>query len=113
MERWIEEALDSWEMSQTKLNPPASILEIEKVEGFLQFKFPEDFKQLYTVINGFQDLDWQEHMFCFWSLDRIVDEFESSNDKNFIGFCDFLLASHMIGFVRNNDGVFKSYNYIE
>jgi hypothetical protein len=113
MENWIQDALNLWELSDTKLNPPASISEIEKAEEILKFKFPEDFKQLYLIVNGFKDLDWQKHMFCFWHLDLIIEEFENSSDKNFIGFCDFLLSSYMIGFVKNQAGIFKSYDYLE
>ncbi|MES2278947.1 MAG: SMI1/KNR4 family protein [Bacteroidota bacterium] len=110
MESWISEALAQWNSSGTKMNPPASIEEIERVEATLNFKFPEDFKQLYLVVNGFPDYHWQEYMFCFWPLEMIVEEFERFPKQRFIPVCDFLLASHEIGFVRNESGIYK-YDY--
>jgi hypothetical protein len=112
MENWILKAVHSWESSNTQMNPPALISEIEKAEVALNFKFPEDFKQLYQVVNGFPNLAWQEHMFCFWPLEMIIEESERWTDKKFIGFCDFLLASHTIGFVRNKKGIYKDYDHI-
>lgn len=111
MERWIKEALFCWETSETKLNPPASVTEIERTEKALNFKFPDDFKQFYKVADGFTGLAWQKHLFTLWPLEMMVKKFEDYNNKNFIGFCDFLLASHFIGFNANRTGIFKSYQY--
>ncbi|QKJ29303.1 SMI1/KNR4 family protein [Mucilaginibacter mali] len=114
MENWIQNVLSKWQSEGVKLNPPASGAEIENVETILNFKFPQDFKEFYLQANGFADLDWQEHMFTFWPLDMIVEEFESHySDKDFIGFSDFLLASHMIGFSRKKPGIFKSYDSLD
>ncbi len=109
MQNWIQEAISRWNATKVKLNPPASLLDIEKAELALNFKFSEDFKQLYLVVNGFEDCDWQQHMFSFWSLDRILNEYKESDDKDFIGFCDFLICSHFIGFDRNNGELLKNY----
>lgn len=110
MENWVQNVLSKWRSEGVKLNPPASVTEIEKVETILDFKFPQDFKDLYSQANGFDALDWQEHMFTFWPLGMIVEAFESPHSNgNFIGFCDWLLASHLIGFNRDKPGVFKSY----
>jgi len=95
------------------LNPPASVAEIERVESVLDFKFPQDFKEVYLQANGFDDYEWQEHMFSFWSLSRIVEEMGYAADGDFIGFCDFLIMSHCIGFVRNEQGIFKNYFDLE
>lgn len=110
MENWINEAISKWNLAKTRLNSGASVTEIENAETLLNFKFPSDFKNLYLVVNGFQELDWQEHMFYFWPLERIIEEFTDSSDKNFIGFCDFLLASHCIGFKKDQMGIFKMYS---
>jgi len=49
-------------------------------------------------------------MFSFWSLNRIIEEFVESENKNIIGFCDFLIMSHVIGFKRNAVGIFNDYS---
>jgi len=110
MENWIEHLIAKWKSEGVKLNPPATIAEIENTEAVLKFKFPEDFKEFYLQVNGFGGLDWQEHMFTFWPLDMISEEFKTSTNKNFIGFSDFLLASHFIGFNREKLGIFKLFH---
>src|SRR6185437_15280822 len=109
MENWIQEALFQWKSSKVKLNSQASISQIEKAEAIFNFKFPDDFKQLYLIANGFEGLDWQQHMFSFWSLERMIDEYNENNNKEFIGFCDFLIMSHEIGYKKDKTGVFKLY----
>ncbi|AYL94193.1 SMI1/KNR4 family protein [Mucilaginibacter celer] len=110
MEDWIKEAIELWQEDEVKMNPPATAVDIEKAETTLNFNFPDDFKALYTVVNGFEDYEWQEYMFSFWSLDRIIEEFAKSSNKHVVGFCDFLIMSHVIGFKRNEPGVFKDYS---
>jgi hypothetical protein len=51
-------------------------------------------------------------MFSFWSLDIIIEEFAKNHDKNLIGFCDFLIMSHVIGFKRNAAGIFNDYSFL-
>lgn len=109
MQNWVHEVISKWKVENVKLNPPSSISEIEKAESVLEFKFPQDFKDFYLQANGFDGLDWQEHMFTLWPIELIIREFNDNANKNFIGFCDFLIASHYIGFNKNREGVFKSY----
>ena len=112
MEDWIREAIKLWEDYGVKMNPPATAADVEKAETILSYVFPDDFKALYAVVNGFVDYDWQEHMFSFWSLDIIIEEFAKNHDKNLIGFCDFLIMSHVIGFKRNAAGIFNDYSFL-
>jgi hypothetical protein len=113
MENWVEKVVSKWTIEGVKINGGASTAAINTAETVLNFKFPDDFKALYLAIDGFRDLDWQEHMFYFWPLERIIEEFAESKDKSFIGFCDFLLASHYIGFNKNKTGIFKMYSTME
>lgn len=98
MENWIEDVIIKWKSEGVKVNPPATLAEIEFAEAIVNFEFPLDFKAFYLKINGFEDCEWQEHMFSFWSLKRILEEWSDRNNTNFIGFCDFLISSHEIGF---------------
>lgn len=43
-------------------------------------------------------------------FDRMLKEYQQDNDRNYIGFCDFLINSHSIGFLKDDVGVFKSYD---
>jgi len=110
MEDWIKEAIAFWDECEVKMNPPATAADFEKAEAILSFSFPDDFKALYSVVNGFDGYESQEYMFSFWSLDRIIEEFVESENKNIIGFCDFLIMSHVIGFKRNTVGIFNDYS---
>ena len=111
MENWIQDVISKWREEEVELNPPATFAEIGDIETALNFKFPDDFKEFYLSANGFNGFDWQEHMFTLWPLNLIKDEFKSVHSNgNFIGFSDWLLASHLIGFNKNRPGVFKSYN---
>lgn len=107
MEDWIKEAIAFWDECEVKMKPPATAADFEKAETILSFSFPDDFKALYAVVNGFDDYEWQEYMFSFWSLDRIVKEREEKSE--FIGFCDFLIMSNVIGFKKSKTGIFKEY----
>ncbi|HEY8957364.1 SMI1/KNR4 family protein, partial [Chitinophaga sp.] len=82
---------------------------ISAVEASIGFTFPAGFKELYTEVNGFPDGDWRENMFSIWPLEKILEEYSGSTDHEFIGFSDFLIHSHDIGFVKTQPGVFKRY----
>lgn len=79
----------------------------------MDFQFPTDFKELFQKANGFEDFDWNGHMFSLWSIERILIEYREDKDNNYIGFCDFLINAHSIGFLKTDEGIFKSYTQIE
>ena len=112
MESWVQNILSKWKNEGIKINQGASLMEIEEVEDALNFKFPDDFKKFYLAVNGFNELDWQEHMFTFWPLEMIVEENSQDKNKDFVGFSDFLLASHYIGFRKSESGVYKRYHFM-
>lgn len=109
MEKWIQEVVSKWRSQEVELNPPATTADIEKAEKILDFKFPKGFRELYMVFNGFKNWGWQEHFFSLWPLERIIEDFKTSEDKSYIIFCDYLMYSHSIGFMKDETGVFKSY----
>jgi hypothetical protein len=107
---WTDQAIDIWTSKGIKLQSGISVDKISDFEKLLDFKFPQDFTELYSKANGFEDFDWNENMFSLWSLDRIVKEYQEAGDTNYIGFCDFLINSHSIGFFKTDRGIFKSYD---
>jgi hypothetical protein len=112
VENWAHTVATKWKTEGVKTNEPATSEMISQVEDALDFTFPDDFKELYLEIDGFRGLDWQKHLFTIWPLKMIVTEFNDSNDKDFIGFSDFLLASHCIGFRKSQNGIFKIYGLV-
>lgn len=107
---WTDQPIFYWTEKGIKLQAGISVDKIYDFEKLLDFAFPQDFVDLYKKVNGFQDFDWNEHMFSLWSLDRIVKEYQEDEDKNYVGFCDFLLNSHSIGFFKTDIGVYKGYD---
>ncbi len=106
---WIRDVIKSWDTGKVSLNPGASQAQLDALEWELGFKFPYDFKQFYTTLNGFQDFEMEGNMFSVWSISRILQECEDAGNTGFIGFCDFLINSHIIGFQKESEGVFKKY----
>jgi len=76
----------------------------------IAFIFPQDFVELYTKVNGFKDFGWNEHMFSLWTLDTILKEYQREEDTNYVGFCDYLINSHSIGFYKDDGRIYKYYN---
>ena len=107
---WIQEAISAWTLDRVKMQPGATPAMIVEAEEKLDFKFPGDFISLYSHVNGFANMDANRHMVSMWSLDRIVEEYKADDNKEFIGFCDFLINSYAIGFLRSTKGIFKSYD---
>jgi SMI1 / KNR4 family (SUKH-1) len=110
---WADQSIGIWISKGIKLQDGVSIDKISTFEKQLDFKFPQDFIDLYSKTNGFEDFDWNENMFSLWSLDRILKEYQENGDTNYIGFCDFLINSHSIGFFKTDIGVYKSYDQIK
>lgn len=106
---WIDQAISIWTSNEVKLKSGTSLEKIYEFEKLLTIKFPQTFIDLYLKVNGFEDFDWNEHMFSLWSLDRILQEYKESADENYVGFCDFLINSHTIGFCKSDLLIYKSY----
>lgn len=110
IDTWTNKVVDLWRTQNLKIGKGVSLDIIDKAEQYLSIKFPESFKELYKKANGFSEMDWNEHMFCVWSLERMTEEHDYKRHPDFVGFCDFLINSHWIGFVRDRPGIFKRYD---
>ena len=108
---WTKPIIENWKSLGIKLNSGLTINAIAEVEHQIGIQFPNDFKELYIQVNGFSEYDWTPTMFSLWPLDRIVEEYDQRHDPMFVGFCDYLICSHTIGFVKNKIGVFKEYEH--
>ncbi|SMO34862.1 SMI1 / KNR4 family (SUKH-1) [Flavobacterium resistens] len=97
-----------WNEADIKLQSGASeelILEFEKK---LNFKFPKDFRSFYLKVNGFVDFEWNKNMFSLWSLERIYEESKFDQNLDYIAFCDYLINSHSMGFMKSRNGIFMN-----
>ncbi|WP_431241568.1 SMI1/KNR4 family protein [Flavobacterium sp. P21] len=97
-----------WNEAGIKLQSGASeelILEFEKK---LNFKFPKDFRSFYLKVNGFVDFEWNKNMFSLWSLERIYEEYKFDQNLDYIAFCDYLINSHSMGYMKSRNGIFMN-----
>ena len=108
---WADRTISYWRSKNIPLQRGASLELISKTEKIIGFTFPNSFRVLYQKANGFEDFDWDENMICIWSLTRIEKEFGWY--PNFIGFADFLINSHVYGFLKDQNGIFKNYDFAE
>ena len=111
MENWIDETINLLNKTDVKMQSGIPIEYFLEFEKKLDFIFPADFKEFYQKVNGFVDCDWNENMFSLWSLEKILEEFNDNEDNNYIGFCDYLIHSHSIGFFKNSEGIFINTEY--
>jgi len=105
---WTDTIIQQWLTQNVKLNGSSTFHELREAEKSLDFTFPDEFKQLYLKVNGFFDWDMTINMISRWPIDRIIQEYKGNNDKNFVGFCDYLINSHEIGFYKIRNGIFKA-----
>ena len=97
---WTGQAILTWTNSGIKLQQGLSLNTIMDFEEQLNFQFPQDFKELYQKVNGFEDFEWNKQMFSLWSLNRILKEYQEDDDNNYVGLCDYLISSHSIGSLK-------------
>jgi len=50
-------------------------------------------------------------MFSVLPLERISEDYGSWNEYNFIPICDYLICSHHLGYIKNENGIYLSYNH--
>ena len=106
----VENILLQWRSDGVELNDPAEKETIEAAEKVIGFVFPQDFKNFYLKADGFKDWDCEANMFSIWPIERIVTEYQQSKTKSFVGFCDYLINCHQIGFFKGRAGIYKSYD---
>lgn len=107
MDSWTDEIISQWQSEHIELNASVTSDQINAAEQMLNFTFPDQFKQLYMKANGFINYDWMSNMFSIWPLERIIEEYLSSTNKQFIAFADFLIGSQWIGFMTDREGIYK------
>ena len=106
----FDEVIVSLSKLDLKLNTSASDQQISDAQHVLNFVFPEDFVYFYNRINGFSENDVTNELFGIWPIERIIEEFDSTEQRDFIAFGDYMINSHSFGYSRSNPGIFKSYD---
>ena len=86
---WTDQAISIWISKGIKLQNGSSVDKVSDLEKLLDFSFPKDFIDLYLKVDGFEDFDWNEHMFSLWSLDRILKEIKKRETQIILAFATF------------------------
>ena len=107
---WISEAIITWQKEGIPLMPGVSLQYIEEVEEMLDFTFPDDFKAFYTAVDGYAIDTMSNSMIYMWPVNMIFKEYMAGDDDDFIAFCDYMVNSHRIGFIKNEPGIYKCYD---
>jgi hypothetical protein len=107
---WIQDAIKHWESDKTELSSGADLDSIIFLEKEVRIKLPADFAEFYRSVNGFESLCVNSNLFYLWSIEKILANYKNSEKKNFIGFCDYMIASHTIGFFKNLEGVYNEFD---
>lgn len=110
---WVDSVERTWKGWDVKLNKGASEAEIVKVELVTGIVLSPAMEQLYKRVNGFLDWNMSDNMFSIWSLDRICEQYIELNEEEFVGFSDYMIMAHFIGFIKGREGVFKDYERSE
>jgi hypothetical protein len=94
-----------------ELNPGVTVAQLIEVEDQLDFKFSDSFKNFYLSYNGFKEDVMDQSFLYLWPIQKVLLNFDNENE--FIGFCDFMVNSHSIGFLKTRQGIFKSYAQVK
>jgi hypothetical protein len=109
---WITEAMATWRREGIALQAGVSLQYIEEVEQMLGFTFPDDFKEFYSTVDGFAQDTMSKSMIYMWSMNMIFQEYIAGDDDDFIAFCDYMINSHRIGFIKGLPGIYKCYDLV-
>jgi hypothetical protein len=102
---WLEQGIP--------LEPGVPEAYIRQTAKDLGVEFPDAFIALYKRINGFTINNWNPGMFVIWPLERMLEKHVIEKDKDFVGFSDYLICSHIIGFREDRAGIWKNYDLHE
>lgn len=105
----VHNIIKNWKEQGIAINEGTSSDAITKLENQIGFKFPEDFKMVYQIFNGFRDYD-SYNLYSILPLNKIKEEYENEIDEDtFIPICDFLIASNFQGYIKGKKGIYNIY----
>ncbi|MET0637950.1 MAG: SMI1/KNR4 family protein [Chitinophagaceae bacterium] len=104
---FISTAIERWRDKGVLLNKAATDEQIRAMEDLLHFAFPVALRNFWLQADGFYEDDLPEGFIRIWSIERVLYEHATREDKTFIGFADFMLNSWAYGFFIGKEGIYK------
>lgn len=89
-----------------ELYPPASFADINMFEKQIGFPLPADFKEFYSICNGF---GCNEDIFNLTSLGNIM-RYGQDYGTNWFYFAEYMIYSDMWGLRLTEDGIYQIFN---
>ena len=90
-----------------EIYPPATPSEITEFENKIGFPLPNDFKEFYSICNGF----WcNDDIFNIVPLSKIT-EYSSDYGKNWFYFSEYMICSDLWGLRLNDLGNYEIFNF--
>jgi hypothetical protein len=113
LKTWALAVAREWATAGINVGNLATEEQITEVEAVIGFSFPMDAREFYKIANGFSNWGWDANMFSIWPLERILEEYTKERDKSFVGFADYLMCCHCIGFCKDREGIYKDVDMAE
>lgn len=88
------------------INPPASESDIDRFEKKIGFELPADFKQFYSICNGFE---CNENIFRMISLDSAL-KYPQDYGSDWFHFAEYMIYSDVWSLRRKDDGTYEIFN---
>jgi hypothetical protein len=95
--------------SGIKIKPPATDALIQAFELRVGFSLPADFKEFYSICNGFE---CEEDIFSMVALDDILN-YEMDYGQNWFHFAEYLIYSDMWSLRKLHNGQHEIFNESE
>jgi hypothetical protein len=111
--QFLSEVISLWQKEGIQLNAGLTSQQIEVLEQSLSLPFKPDFKEYLKTANGFEDFDWDNAMFSFWSADRILEELGNCHPEELVCFADHCINLCSFGHHREKEGIYIHYQHTE
>lgn len=103
----IDRLLTAWRQGGVAVNAGASIADLDWLADHVGAPLPDDVREYFRRSDGMADDSLDEHVACFWSIERIRRETGVQShwaEARLTPIADVLIDSWFICLRRNDDG---------
>jgi len=106
----VQTLVNRWQNLVDKLNPGATEEQLRSLQSAVGLFLPEDFRYLYSVVNGMPSHWDVTRMFVLWPIEMIIrkgtKKTKTEDGRKFtaVTFGDYLIDSYRYSLVLDDDG---------